>query len=136
MIAELKDTPNTMVGFRATGEITKKDFDSIVLPAVHELVKRTDKLNYLLVLDTAIKNFTIGAWLKDAMLTLNNIGKWNRAAIVSDSDDINTEIFNKVVPGDYKTFTHDKLNEAILWAGEQDGIHKVQVFAEDGEAFD
>ena len=136
MIQELKDTPNTMVGFRATGEITKEDFDSIVLPAVHELVKRTDKLNYLLVLDTALKNFTIGTWLKDAMLILNNIGKWNRAAIVSDCDDINTDIFSKVVPGEYKTFAHDKLDKAIIWAGEQDGTHTVQVFAEEGEKED
>ena len=100
MIEELKDTPNTMVGFRATGDITKEDFDHVVLPAVAELVKRTDKLNYLLVLDTAIKNFTIGVWLKDAMLGLNNLGKWNRGAIVTDSEGINafTGLFSQVVP--------------------------------------
>lgn len=136
MIEELKDTPNTMVGFRATGEITKADFDTIVLPAVYELVKRTDKLNYLLVLDSALKNFVIGSWLKDAMLILNNIGKWNRAAIVSESDDLNTDIFNKVVPGEYKAFTHAQLAEAITWVGEQDENNSIQVFKEEGEKED
>lgn len=135
MIEELKDTPNTMVGFRATGDITKEDFDQIVLPAVAELVKRTDKLNYLLVLDTAIKNFTIGAWLKDAMLGLNNLGKWNRAAIVTDSDGINafTGFFSKVVPGEFRGFNHHELDEAIKWVGEQHGVTPVQVFAEEGD---
>ncbi len=135
MIEELKDTPNTMVGFRATGDITKEDFDHIVLPAVAELVKRTDKLNYLLVLDTAIKNFTIGAWLKDAMLGLNNLGKWNRAAIVTDSEGINafTGFFSKVVPGEFRGFNHHELDEAIKWVGEQHGVTPVQVFAEEGD---
>jgi hypothetical protein len=135
MIEELKNTPNTMVAFRATGQITKEDFDHVILPAVAELVKRTDKLNYLLVVDTALKNFTIGAWLKDAMLGLNQLGKWNRAAIITDSEGIKsfTGIFSKVVPGEFRGFSHDQLDEAIKWVGEQDGINPVQVFAEEGD---
>ena len=134
MIEELKHTPNTMVGFRAIGEVTKEDFEAVVLPAVSELVKRIDKLNYLLILDTSIKNFTFGAWLKDAMLGLNQLAKWNRAAIISESMGINafTEIFSKVMPGEFRGYTHDQLDEAILWVSERDGNEPVQVFpAED-----
>lgn len=130
MIQEMKDTPNTMVGFRAVGDITKEDFDKVVLPAVAELVQRTGKLNYLLELDTQLKNFTIGAWLKDAMMGLNNLTNWNRAAIVSHSDTLNTftDMFSKVVPGEFRGFKHDDLTAAINWVGEQDGITEKQVF--------
>ncbi len=130
MIQQLIDTPNTMVGFKATHDVTKEDFDKIVLPAVAELVQRTDKLNYLLVIDTPLKNFTIGAWLKDAMLGLNNLNKWNRAAIVSESEGITniTEVFSKVVPGEFRCYTHNELDEAIQWVGEQNGITAKQVF--------
>ncbi len=130
MIKELKDTPNTMVGFVASDEVTKADFDKVVLPAVNELVQRTDKLNYLLVVNTPLKNFTIGAWLRDAMLGLNNINKWNRAAIVTDTDGIKwfTELFSKVVPGEFKGFNHSELDRAINWVGEQNGIKEKQVF--------
>ena len=132
MIEELKDTPNTMVGFTITGDTTKEDFDRVVLPAVDELVKRIDKLNYLLVLDTQLKNFTIGAWLKDAMLGLNNLNKWNRAAIVTDSGGIKSfaEVFSKVVPGEFKGFAHEQLDEAVRWVGEQTGFVTKQVFQE------
>ena len=132
MIEELKNTPNTMVGFVVRDEVTKEDFDRVVLPAVHELVQRTDKLNYLLVVDTSLKNFTIGAWLKDAMLGLNNINKWNRTAIVTDSVGIQwfTELFSKVVPGEFRGFNHNELKNAIQWVGEQNGITEKQVFQE------
>lgn len=136
MIQELKDTPNTMVGFMATHDVTKEDFDKIVLPAVAELVKRTDKLNYLFVLETPLKNFTIGAWMTDAMFTLNNINKWNRAAIVTDAEGVKafTKIFSKVMPGEFRGFNHDELNQAIKWVGEQEGHSPKQVLQEEGDS--
>jgi len=120
MIKELRNIPNTMVGFVVSDEVTKEDFDSVVLPAVQELVQRTNKLNYLLVVDTSLKNFQLGAWLRDAMLGLNNIDTWNRASIVSDSEGIKwlTELFSKVVPGQFKGFEHNDFDKAIKWASE------------------
>lgn len=122
-----------MVGFRASKEVTKDDFDKVVLPAVAELIQRTDELNYMLVLDTPLKNFTLGAWIKDALLGLNNLNKWNRVAIVSDSESLNsfTSIFSKVMPGEFKGYAPEQMDEAIEWVSGQ-GIIEKQVFqAED-----
>ncbi len=136
MIHQLNDVPNTMVGFKATHDVTKEDFDRVVLPAVAELVERTDQLNYLLVIDTPLKNFTIGAWLKDAMLGLNNLNKWNRVAIVSESESIKniTEVFSVVVAGEFRCYTHPELDEAIQWVGEQNGFTAKQVFQQVGDS--
>ena len=71
MITQINDLPTNMVGFRASGEVTKEDFEP-VLKQVEELVERTDKLNYLLVLDTSPKDFTAGAWLQDGLLGIKN----------------------------------------------------------------
>ncbi len=122
MIKELKNTPDTMVGFVATDDVTKEDFDEVVLPAVKELVDRTNKLNYLLVLETQLKDFTVGAWIKDALLGLTNMTKWNRVAIVTDSKGIQyfTGLFSKVVPGEFKGFNQSELKAAISWVGGQD----------------
>ena len=137
MIEELKVSPNTMVGFRTTGEITKKDFDQVVLPAVTELVNRTDKLNFLLVIDEAVNAFSIGMWLNESMHSLNIVENWNRAAIVSHSGGIKefTGVFSKVSNGEFRGFRHNELGDAILWVGEQHGDPAVQVFAkeDDGE---
>ncbi len=122
-----------MVGFKASKEVTKEDFDKIVLPAVAELVQRTDELNYMLVLDTPLKNFTLGAWIKDALLGLNNLNKWNRAAIVTDSDSIIafTNMFSKVMPGEFKGFTPDQMDKAIEWTSGQGLLAKQVYQAED-----
>src|SRR5687768_12561635 len=102
MIQQLNNLPSSMVGFRATGEVTEGDFNNVVMPEVKKLVERTDKLNYLLVLDTSLKNFTPGAWFKDAVMGIKHITKWNRAAIVTDVDAIHTftTIFSALMPGE------------------------------------
>jgi hypothetical protein len=138
MLEQLKNTPNTMVGFRVKSEITKEDFDQIALPAIAELVQRTDKLNYLLILDTPAKIPTTTDWIKEAMVTLNNLNKWNRVAIVTDADIIQpyAELFSKIIPGEFKGFSHNELHEAIQWVGEQDQLTNTEIFQKEGETFD
>ena len=121
MIEKLKDVPNTIAAFRAVGEITKEDFTNLVIPEVEALVQRTDKLNYLLLLDTELKEFSAAAWLQDALLGIKNITKWNSAAIVSDSEGVIqfTNAFSVVMPGEFKGFRKNELQLAIDWVAEK-----------------
>lgn len=88
MIKQLIDIPNTLVAFHATNDVTKDDFDHVVLPAVAELGLRTDRLNYLLVLDSPIQNIHIGEWMDGILIQLNSSFTWNRVAIISDAEGI------------------------------------------------
>jgi hypothetical protein len=136
MIEELKDTPNTMVGFSVKGSATIEDFNSVVLPAVAELVKRTDKLNYLLIVDDPAESDTIAAWLEGAMTDLNNHRKWNKGAIVTTARKFSPVHSQKTTPGEFRTFSHTEIDRAIDWVGEQRGPGEVQVFAQEGEQED
>ena len=120
MIEQIKDLPVNMVGFRATEKVNKDDFNS-VLESVKRLVDSKGKLNYLPVFDTSSANFTVGAWLQDALLGIKNLTKWNRAAIVSDSDAIVTftDIFSKLMPGEFRGFHKNELQQAIDWTSEK-----------------
>ena len=120
MIQQITDLPENMVGFRASGEVTKDDFD-IVLQKVEEIVEKTGKLNYLLYLETSPANFTIGAWVKDGLLGVQNLTKWNRAAIVSDSEMVKkfTDVFSDIMPGEFRGFEMDNLQHAIDWTSEK-----------------
>ncbi|OXA91269.1 SpoIIAA family protein [Flavobacterium hercynium] len=111
------DTTDNIVAFRALAEVTKEDFLRVVVPAVEHLVKQINEINFLLVLDTDIKNFTAGAWLQDALLGLKHLGKWNRAAIVTDSEEIITFTngFSYVVPGEFRGFKKENFNKALNW---------------------
>jgi hypothetical protein len=111
------DTTDNIVAFRALAEVTKEDFVTAVTPAVEHLVKQTNEINFLLVLDTDIENFTAGAWLQDALLGLKNLGKWNRAAIVTDTDEIIsfTNGFSYIVPGEFRGYKKVEFNKALNW---------------------
>lgn len=111
------DTTDNIVAFRALAEVTKEDFQNVVVPAVEKLINQTNEINFLLVLDTDIQNFTAGAWLQDAMLGIKHLGKWNRAAIVSDSEEIIsfTNGFSYVVPGEFRGFRKAAFNKALNW---------------------
>ncbi|UWY27475.1 STAS/SEC14 domain-containing protein [Flavobacterium sp. TR2] len=111
------DTTDNIVAFRALAEVTKEDFVTAVAPAVEHLVKQTNEINFLLVLDTDIENFTTGAWLQDALLGLKNLGKWNRAAIVTDTDEIIsfTNGFSYIVPGEFRGYKKVDFNKALNW---------------------
>lgn len=121
MMHLIDNLPTNMVGFRATGEVTEHDFTSLVIPQVKAQVEKTGKLNYMLILDTSVKNFTLGAWLKDVLLGLKNLTKWNRAAIVCDSSIIRkfTDIFSIFMPGEFKGFEFKNLKAAIDWTAER-----------------
>ncbi len=110
-----------MVGFRATGEVVKDDFENVVMPEVKKLVEKTDRLNYMLVLDTSVKNFSFGAWFKDAALGIKNLTKWNRAAIITDSEGVKkfTAVFSVLMPGEFRAFEHHDLQLATDWASEK-----------------
>jgi len=121
MIKQLDNLPGTMVGFSAEGDVTKEDFESIVLPACEKIIEATGRLNYLIVLNTPLSNFSYGAWMQDAYLGIEHLFKWNRGAVVSDAESVRTftDIFSLFVPGEFKGFEHSELQKAIDWTSEK-----------------
>ncbi|MBP1222454.1 STAS/SEC14 domain-containing protein [Flavobacterium sp. 1355] len=121
MIQLIPNTPNNIAAFRATGEVTKENYQNVVLPEIERLLKQINHINFLLVLDTELENFTTGAWVQDALLGLKNLAKWNRAAVVTDSDTIIsfTNGFSYIVPGEFKGFKKSEYDEAITWVSEE-----------------
>jgi hypothetical protein len=109
--------PDNVVAFRALGEVTANDYKTIIAPAVKRLVEQINEINFLFLIDTEIENFTASAWLEDAFIGLKNFGKWNRAAIVTDSDHAIsfTNAFSYVVPGNFKGFKKDSFEQALEW---------------------
>jgi len=111
------DAPQNVVAFRATGEVTQDDYKNVIVPAVENLVKRIDEINFLFLIDTDLGNFTAAAWMQDAWVGLKNLAKWNRSAIVTDSEKAIsfTNGFSYMVPGEFKGFRKEAFNEAMNW---------------------
>ncbi|MCF2218167.1 STAS/SEC14 domain-containing protein [Chryseobacterium gambrini] len=117
MITIIPEAPENVAAFNATGEVTKEDFENLVFPRVKAKIEQFGELNYLMYLDTDLDNFTAGAWLEDALLGLKNLTKWNRAAILTDNQNVQnfTEIFSVLMPGEFKSFPKGNLYNALYW---------------------
>lgn len=121
MIEVLKTMPENVAGFRGTGEITEDDYKNVMIPEVNAMAKRTDKINFLFLVDTELGNITAGAWLQDALLGLKHLSKWNRGAIVTDHVTATkfTDAFSLVVPGEFKGFKKSEYEKAVNWVSER-----------------
>jgi|SRR5688572_23658716 hypothetical protein len=118
MILKLNQIPDTLVGFVACDEVTKEDFEKVVIPAAAELVQRTGKLNYLLVVANTVKKRGLGMGMNAVMPALT---RWNRAGIVTDVERMPwlTELFRKIIPVEFRVFEHNDIKRAVKWLGEQ-----------------
>ena len=116
---QIINAPDNVAAFRAIGEITKDDYQTVVEPAVQKLVEQINEINFLFLIDTGIENFTAAAWIEDVMMGLKNLGKWNRTAIVTDSENIIsfTNGFSYIIPGEFRGYKKEAFDEALNWVG-------------------
>jgi hypothetical protein len=118
MIGVLPDLPPNVTGFKATGEVTKEDFEGVIFPEVKKQRALAGKLNFVFYVDTPLKNFSVGAWIRDIWLGLKQFASWRKIAIISDVEKIRnfTDSIGFLLPGEYKGFPASELADAIRWA--------------------
>ena len=117
MLQFINDLPDDVVGIHAIGEVTKEDFDKVLIPKIDDLSKRQGEIKYLLVLETDVSNFTLAAWWKDLVMGLKHFTEWKRIAVVSDQKGVEwfTDAFKFFIPGNSKGFALSELEEAVEW---------------------
>ena len=117
MIKVIEGLPTNVAAFQAKGKVSGRDYDEIINPIVERIYKSNGKINYLLVLDTPLSNYSLEAWFKDALLGFVYFTDWRKIAIVSDMKGIKnfTGVFGKLIPGCTKAFSMNQLEEAKNW---------------------
>ncbi len=122
MIEIIAGLPAHVTGFRAVGKVTRDDYQKVIYPLVARVAKAFGKINYLLVVETPLSNYSTGAWIDDALLGFKYFTKWRKLAIVSKSEGIRkfTNIFGKLVPGETRGFRMEELPEAKSWISKTD----------------
>jgi hypothetical protein len=117
MLEFMTEMPPHVVGIRATGDVSKEDYEQVLVPHIEELLKKQDDINYLLVLETGVQNFSVASWFEDLKLGLKHFTKWNKIAVVTDQKGVEwfTDAFRFLVPGTAKGFTIAGLEEAKKW---------------------
>ncbi|WP_462265751.1 SpoIIAA family protein [Mucilaginibacter sp.] len=122
MLQFINDLPEHVIGIHAIGEVTKQDYDTVLAPRLEELVQKQGEINYLLVLENTLSDFSAGAWYDELKLGLKHFTKWNKIAVVTDQKGVEwfTNAFKLIIPGQSKGYSLDKLDEAVAWITEKE----------------
>lgn len=131
MIGILPGIPPNVAGFKASGEVTREDYEKIVFPVIRQHVETFGHLNFVFYVDTSLKNFSAGAWARDIWLGLKELVRWHKVAIISDVERIRrfTDTISHLLPGEYKGFPTHLLEDAIRWASTEE--QEAHAFAAD-----
>ena len=117
MIRAMEGLPDNVVGFEAVGEVDAGDYKTVMEPAVKATLDNHDKVRLLYVLGNEFEGYTGGAMWEDTKIGLGHLNRWERIAVVTDSDKISHGIktLGWLVPGDLKLFATDQLDAAKEW---------------------
>ncbi|TFG77970.1 MAG: STAS/SEC14 domain-containing protein [Thermodesulfobacteriales bacterium] len=126
MLELIEGLPENALGFSAKGNVSAKDYETVLIPAVEEKLKHHDKVRLLYHLGDEFEKFEVGAMWDDAKVGLAHITEWEKIAIVTDVNWIQQagKIFGFAietmsVPGDVKIFHNSELDDAIKWISEE-----------------
>ncbi len=122
MLTKITDIPAHVAGFIATGHIDKAEYDKIVVPELERIDKAHGHIHFLLILETAVKNFTLGAWLEDIWMGIKHFRGLKRVAIVTDEKAVETitDKFSFFMPGKAKGFRLSEAEAAKKWVAEEE----------------
>jgi len=117
MIERIEGLPDNVIGVRVNGELTRKDYESVIIPAIEEGLKRTPKLRMLVQFAPDFTGFEAGALVADAKVGLRHPFSWEKVALVTDVDWMRraTNLFGFLTPGEVKVFSNSELDQAKEW---------------------
>ena len=117
MIEILPNMPAGIVGIRASGSVTTDEYESVLIPALEEVLKEQSPVRLLYVLDCSIKDFSLGAMWDDAKLGFQHLQDFERIAIVTDDHIVRSVVnaFHFAMPKYLRVFPADGLEAAMAW---------------------
>jgi hypothetical protein len=117
MLQTIPGLPLHVAGLHAFGEVSETDYEEALIPIMDGLLNGNKKINFVLILETNIKNFVSGAWCGNVKIGFKYFFDWGRVALVTDQKGVlgYSDLFKYIIPGKFKYFPLDNLADAIKW---------------------
>jgi hypothetical protein len=117
MLEKISDVPDSVLGFRASGELTGEDYRNVLVPAVEAALQSRDKLRLFYLLGDDVTGFSAGAAWQDAKMGMEHVTRWEKIAVVTDKDWIrhSVNIFGYLIPGQIKAYPAAEEADARTW---------------------
>ncbi|HET8899726.1 MAG TPA: STAS/SEC14 domain-containing protein [Rhodanobacteraceae bacterium] len=120
MIREIDNLPPGAIGFSATGVVTAKDYENVIMPAVAAVAAMDLRVRLLYHFGPDFERFGSGAMWDDAVLGIRHALEWDRIAVVSDNDWVSfaVQAMHWLLPGRVRLFPNAELDAAREWISE------------------
>jgi hypothetical protein len=120
MLKIMNDLPDNVLGVSAEGKITGTDYETILIPAVENKFKAFKKIRMLYQLGNDFTGFDLTAMFDDTKIGLKHFSSWEKIALVSDHELINTfaKFFGYMLSCELRIFKNSELDEAKKWIKE------------------
>jgi SpoIIAA-like len=117
MLKLLSGLPDNVLGVSAEGKITGTDYETVLIPAMEEKLKANKKLRMIYQLGSKFTGFEVSAALDDAKMGMKHLSAWDRIALVSDHEMINTfaKFFGHMLSCELRVFKNAEFEEAKKW---------------------
>jgi hypothetical protein len=117
MIEALKGFPTKVLAFACKEHVTKRDYETVLIPAVQEALKQKGKLRLYYQIDPGFSGIDPGAIWDDFKVGMEHVLRWERIAVVTDVDWIRYTIraFSFVIPGTVRIFPVGEQAKAREW---------------------
>ncbi len=119
MLEKLSDVPDGIVGVKAIGRVTRKDYESVLDPLILGASREGRRLRFLYEIGPECEGFTPGAAWEDAKLGFHALGVFAACAVVTDHERIRqaTRVAAFLLPCPVHAFPVCDRAKAIAWLG-------------------
>lgn len=128
MLTKLENLPPAIVGVRASGKVTRRDYEQVLVPALEEASRAQTRIRLLLEFSPEFTRVTIGAALDELRIGVKYHALLEKCAVIADKEwvALATRIFGSLHPCPTKSFRTGQITEALAWLEDQQSDSKLQ----------
>ncbi|AXF25221.1 hypothetical protein CUJ89_26900 [Burkholderia pyrrocinia] len=117
MIEKVNGLPDGVAGFVATGQVTRQDYEDVLIPAMEAMLRKHAKVRLYYELGIDFTGMDPGAAWEDFKLGVQHITQWERIAVVTNVEWVRFALaaFRFVIPGEIRVYASSDKVAAQAW---------------------
>lgn len=117
MIEFMEESSGPSIGIRASGTLTKTEYDTVLIPELERLFARYGHLNIVFFMDEGFKGWDLEASWEDASYGLRHRADFGKLAVVGGPDWVAwcIKLSGFLMKGEIRIFGPEQLEQAWQW---------------------
>lgn len=117
MIEKLPDFPDNVIAVACSGQVTARDYETVLVPHAEEVFKRHEKARLYYRIGADFLGVDLAAVWDDMKVGMGHLRHWERVAVVTDVGWITMAMraFGFLIPGTVRVFPLSETAQARQW---------------------